>query len=382
MLEFDYKKWGVQRASKAKLLNFLIEGLTLGGCAVLWASEPDHAPFLIVYETELGERHGVLVYAFLANSKETLNRPQDEHRFQIKYGSDPKAILPLERDPSRLITTIFVGVDLEREVVVAADPVLHDGTKMFISLEFKRSHVEAVQRNAWHAWERDSSKRDGEPVEVLVGVTKRRVADLVRFERLALGLDPGHRQLLAEQFLGNPVLRAAVTPHTLATELELSGEAILDLIQGARRLKMAVRGWVAEHHLERLLSSVPGVEDCKRLDEEGKPDITLRYRGSEPMLIECKNALRTTTSDGTPRVDFQRTRASKSDPCSRYYRPDDFNILAACLHSITERWEFRFALTSSLPAHGKCVGRIQNNLKVGTGWAMDPVDVFRAVAKQ
>lgn len=148
MLEFDYKKWGVQRASKAKLLNFLIEGLTLGGCAVLWASEPDHAPFLIVYETELGERHGVLVYAFLANSKETLNRPQDEHRFQIKYGSDPKAILPLERDPSRLITTIFVGVDLEREVVVAADPVLHDGTKMFISLEFKRSHVEAVQRNA------------------------------------------------------------------------------------------------------------------------------------------------------------------------------------------------------------------------------------------
>jgi hypothetical protein len=380
MLEFDYKKWGVQKASKARLLDFLIEGLKASGCTILWASDASHAPFFIVFENQLGERHGVLAYAFLANSKLTKNRPADEHRFQIKYGSDPKAILPLERDPSQLITTIFVGIDLERGVMVGADPVLHDGTKMFISLEFKRANVEEVVRHGWHAWERESSRREGEPVEVLVGVCQRRVADFVRFERLAAGLDAGHRQLLAEQLLGNPALRATVVPHTLAKELELSGDAILDLIQGARRLKMAVRGWVAEHHLETMLLKVKGVEECRRLDEEGQPDVSLRYMGSRPMFIECKNALRMVAKDGTPRVDFQRTRASKSDPCSRYYRPCDFNILAACLHSITEKWEFRFIVTSDLPSHKTCAGRIQSNLRVGPEWVVNPVNLFRALA--
>lgn len=380
MFEFNYRKWDVQKASKARLLNFLVEGLKDSGCTILWASDPGQAPFLIVFENQLGERHGVLAYAFLANSRETRHRPVDEHRFQIKYGSDTKAVLPLERDPSQLVTTIFVGIDLDRDVLVGADPVLHDGTKMFISLEFKRAHVNAVATQGWHAWERESSRREGEPIEVLVGVPRKRVADFIRFERLASGLDAGHRQLLAERLLGNPALQDEVVPHTLAKELDLSGDAILDLIQGARRLKMAVRGWVAEHHLATMLSKVDGVEECRRLDEEGRPDVSLRYMGSHPMLIECKNALRVVAKDGTPRVDFQRTRASKGDHCSRYYRPSDFNILAACLHSITEQWEFRFIVTSKLPDHKTCLGRIQSNLRVGSEWTANPIDVFRAVA--
>jgi hypothetical protein len=379
MAAFEYQKWRVQRRSKEPLLTFLVEGLKAGGCTILSASEPTHAPFLITYETQWGERQGILAYAFFANSKVTINRPEDEHRFQIKYGSDETAVLPLERDPSQLLTTVFVGIDTERGVIVGADPVLHDGTKMFISLEFKRAEVERVQRDGWHAWERDSARRAGEPVEVLVGVKQGRVLDFIRFERLALGLDAGHRQLLAEQLLGNPVLRSALSePHALSTELRLSGDAVLDLIQGARRLKMAVRGWVAEHHLEQLLQQVPGVEDCRRLDEEGQPDIELRFRGSPRVLVECKNVLRARAADGRPRVDFQRTRASKSDPCSRYYRPGDFSILAACLHAVTEEWEYRFILTRVLPEHLTCEGRIQSNLRVGPDWYDNPADAFVA----
>ena len=379
MAAFEYQKWRVQRRSKEPLLSFFVEGLKASGCTILATSEPTHAPFLITYETQLGERQGILAYAFFAYSKLTVNRPEDEHRFQIKYGSDETAVLPVERDPAQLLTTIFVGIDAERGVMIGADPILHDGTKMFISLEFKRAEVERVQRDGWHAWERESAKRVGEPVEVLVGVKQERILDFVRFERLALGLDAGHRQLLAEQLLGNPILRTAVaTPHTLATELRLSGEAVLDLIQGARRLKMAVRGWVAEHHLERLLQGVPGVEDCRRVDEEGRPDIELRFRGSPRVLVECKNVLRTTAADGRPRVDFQRTRASKTDPCSRYYRPGDFSVLAACLHAVTEEWEYRFILTRVLPEHLACVGRIQSNLRVGADWYDNPVDAFVA----
>jgi hypothetical protein len=379
MATFEYRKWGVQRAAKRPLLDFLVGGLQAAGCTILHHSDPAFAPFFITFETPFGERHGVLAYAFFANSRETLNRPLDEHRFQIKYGSDKHAILPVEQDPSRLVTTIFVGIDTERAIMVGADPVLHDQTPMFISLEFKRAHAEAIQSAQWYAWERESRRRDGEPVEVLVGVSQRRVLDFIRFERMALGLDPGHRQLLAEQLLGNPVL-ADAEPHALMQELGLGEREVMDLIQGASRLKMAVRGWVAEHHLERQLQTLPGIKDCRRLDEEGRPDIELRFRNGRPILIECKNVLRRQAADGRARVDFQRTRAAKGNPCSRYYKPGDFHVLAACLHAVTERWEYRFIPTADLQPHPKCAGRIQSNLRVGPDWHENPVDAFNAVA--
>jgi hypothetical protein len=378
LASFEFKTWRVQRAKKEPLLAFLVEGLKAAGCTVLYTSAATKAPFLISFDTPLGERHGVLVYAFFANSKVTKNRPSDEHRFQIKYGSDEKAVLPLEQDPTRLVTTIFVGIDTERGILVGADPVIHDGTRMFISLEFKRSHAQKVQAKGWHAWERDTQRLEGEPVEVLVGVSRARVLDFIRFERLALGLDPGHRQLLAEQLLGNPRL-AETLPHALSEELRLTGREVLDLIQGASRLKMAVRGWVAEHHLEQFLQTIPGVRDCRRLDEEGRPDIELRFKKSAPLLVECKNVLRERAADGSARVDFQRTRASKGNPCSRYYKPNDFHILAACLHAVTEKWEYRFIPTIALPPHARCEGRIQSNLRVGSTWHENPADAFGAV---
>ncbi|MGO4840785.1 hypothetical protein AB4144_51895, partial [Rhizobiaceae sp. 2RAB30] len=120
----------------------------------------------------------------------------------------------------------------------------------------------------------------------------------------------------------------------------------------------------AEQHLFDALAKLRGVSECSRLEADGKPDVSLRWRGGGPILIECKNTLRTTYSDGRPKVDFQRTRASKGDPCSRYYRPEDFPILAACLHAVTEKWEFRFALTAELEPHKTCPGRIANMIGV------------------
>ena len=370
MIGFSYSEWAVSLRAKLPLLNFILDGLTSSGCTILYASSPARAPFLVTYETAAGEREGVLVYAFLANSVLTRNRPVDEHRFQVKYGSDTAARLAIEQDPAQLVTTIFVGIDTERGVMIGADPVLHDGTAMFISVEFKRGDFDRVVARGWHAWERDSRRSADEPVEVLVGVKQDRLLDFLRFERLAMGLDPGHRQLLAESaFRGSSNERPPVaTTHSLLKELALPESELFDLIHGARRLKMAVRGWVAEVHLEKLIKAVPGVEECTRLDGDGQPDLAVRYKGSRPILIECKNVLRARSADGLPRVDFQRTRASQSDSCSRYYRPTDFSLLAACLHAVTERWEYRFVPTSSLPAHSRCAGRINSNLKVGHDW--------------
>jgi hypothetical protein len=392
---FQYQRWGVSRSHKAPLLAFVTDGLRAGGCTILHASDPGHAPFFISYETAAGEREGILVYAFFANSRATKNRPQDEHRFQIKYGSDTTAVVSVEQDPARLVTTLFVGIDLDRKIAVAVDPVLYDGVPMFISVEFKRRHAEAVADDGWHAWERGSGRDDGQGdddhddgggrfgVETLVGVRQDRFLDLVRFERAACGAAPGHRQLLAERILGAGVAaRQPKIVHGLMRELGLGEAELLDMIQGNSRLKMAVRGGVAELHLERFMQDVPNVTDCRLVNAEGRPDLEVRYKRRGPVLIECKNVLRVPLADGSPRVDFQRTRASKADPCSRYYRSEDFSILAACLHAVTERWEFRFVPTAVLPGHLKCTGRISSNIRVvEPQWKADAALVLEEVTR-
>jgi len=373
----QWKTYSVSRSAKEPLLHFVIEALVKRGCRVIHASNPGRAPFFIVFETPGGERHGILVYAFLANTNPTRNRPEDEHRFQIKYGKDLKSVLDVAVDPHGLITTVMVGINPERGIFVAADPLINTPAPMSRSVEFKSANVEEIRDKGWAAWERDRrpaktrSRRvfrleEDMRTEVLVGGVQDRFLDLILLERLAQGLDPGERHLLADKLATmQSRARAESFSHALLDELGVAPEALFDLIQGASRLKMAVRGWVAEAHLETRLSGIEGVTECKRIEAEGQPDISLRWKGSAPILIECKNTLRQTYADGRPKVDFQRTRASKSDPCSRYYAPSDFPILAACLHAITERWEFQYALTAELPEHRNCEGRIANMLPVG-----------------
>ncbi|MBL4845372.1 MAG: hypothetical protein JKY65_07600 [Planctomycetes bacterium] len=390
----SYKKYKVSAHHRRPLIEFICGALERCECRIIKASEPDVAPFRVTFETRDGERLGIVVYAFLANSKPTTNRPMDEHRFQLKYGSKTtKNRHVLWQDPYGLYTTLLCGINTEQGFFVAADPVLHSPTRFFISVEFKERDAQDVLRSGWSSWERDRRSVRGfeEPAEVLVGGTADSFLRYVRFEREALGEGPGHRQLLAE-LAARPggIGRASVpnlagTPpparlHELAEEFELSVGEVLDLIQSARRLKMAVRGYVAEEHLVRSLRIVPGVSDVQHLDAEGSPDVSVRFEGSRPLTVECKNALRKTLVDGTIRVDLQRTRTSKKDPCSRYYRRDAFDVVAACIHSVTERWEFRYALTSELDPHKKCEGRVSNNVRVDKRWLEDARTVLGRAA--
>ena len=220
---------------------------------------------------------GILAYAFLANRNETKNRPGDEYRFQLKYGAKDGLDHEIWQDPYGLYTTLLLGIDPESGFFVGVDPVLHNPTKMFISVEFKDRHAERVLDEGWYAWER-SRQNSEEPVEVMVGGTARSFLRYIRFEREALGEDQGHRHYLAERFqhpltayeLAAAQPTAVLVPsrdhlHALAAEFELGHDEILDLISEAPRLKMAVRGWVAEEHLYRQLVQVPGVSNCRRL---------------------------------------------------------------------------------------------------------------------
>lgn len=241
--------------------------------------------------------------------------------------------------------------------------------------------------------EREGRSESDEPVEVLVGGAREHFLRYVYFERAALREDQGHRHWLAENIqhvTSFPLIRPAkagtdlILPpnlHALAEEFELAEVEVLDLIEKAPRLKMAVRGWVAEEHLYRELRMIPGVTDCVHVEEEGGADVRLRYFGSRPLEIECKNVLRKTTATGLPRIDFQRTRASKSDPCSRYYQPTDFDIVAGCLHAVSSKWEFRYALPHTLDRHPNCPGRLSNNVRLDSErWSANAEHVLKSAA--
>ena len=364
----------MQEHNKAPLLDFIVAALEMRGCNVIHKSSPSRAPFYIVFETHPGERHAVLAYAFFSNHRVTKERPLDEHRFQIKYGGDLKTTLDVALDPNRIVTTIFLGINPEMGFFVAADPMVNTPAPMSRSLEFKQHHVDEIMASGWAVWERerrrpkssgrgafDASLEDLR-TEVLIGGKQQKLLDLIMLERLSFGLDPGERHLAADKLTSETSSGANAAPHELLESLGIKETALFDLIQSAGRLNMAVRGWVAELHLETFLKTFPEVTDCRRLEDDGKPDIELRWKGRGPILIECKNTLRKTYANGDPKVDFQRTRASKGDPCSRYYQPSDFDVLAACLHPVLDDWQFRFALTSTLPPHKTCAGRIQNML--------------------
>jgi len=384
----DYRRFRVSAQDRAPLLAYIREALEQSGCTILRTSPATEAPFRVTFEAPDGERMGIVAYAFLANSRATRNRPSDEHRFQLKYGSKDGELHELWQDPYQLYTTPLVGINPQLGFFVGADPVLHSPTRFFISIEFKDRDAQSILTQGWVSWERAKRDREGidQPVEVMVGGTAEHFLRYVRFERAAKGLDAGHRALLADKLaaFAQPMPRdGAVGPapalppetvHHLAQELELTGAEILDLIQSAPRLKMAVRGWVAEVHLQRVLSQVPGVTECTRLEDEGAPDLRLRLADAPPLLIECKNVLRTRLADGTLRLDFQRTRASKGDPCTRFYRPEDFDLVAACLHPCTEQWEFRFALARELDPHKHCVGRLSNLVRLDGRWSAEIVE--------
>ena len=131
---------------------------------------------------------------------------------------------------------------------------------------------------------------------------------------------------------------------------------------------MAVRGWVAEDKLREVLSKTPGVTACERLDEEGGADLRVRWRDGAPLLVECKNVLRQRTRDGHAKIDFERTRTSKADPCSRYYAPTDFDVVAARLHAVTEQWEFRYVEPWQLEGRDGCPGKLDNKVAIDSRW--------------
>lgn len=367
---------GVQGKKNVARIEAALEA---SGATIIERANPSVAPYEMTIKTPSGERHEIVCYAFTANEYKQKGRPAGEHRFQVKYGSDFNRYHELFFDPSRRKVTLMFGVHEDLDLFVAVDPEMHNPTWFSMSVEFKREELEAALLSGWHCWERErnSARRKREMpnenllTEAVSAFEPRHFLRYIAFEKVASGMDTGERMLLwdkaAEGALDATVPSLAEVGHPLEKVLGLPAYEILDVVQEHFRLLVALRGSVAEYHLGEYLRTVDGVSDIESLDVDGQPDFRIKYEGRE-VLIECKNTLRKLTRDGHARVDFQKTRASKGNPCSRFYSPDQFEILAACMHPISEKWEYQFFPTARLNPHPKCSGRLATNVIV-KAWA-------------
>lgn len=373
------KTYRIQR-SRRPVIDVLEAGVEASGGRVVSCSFPDEliAPVFIGAEDSDGHRYGLLTYPFTTTKRTIRNRPEAEHRFQIRLG-DPvrhrSEANPLARDPAGVDVTLVLAVDPENGLIVGLDPLVYAELPMGVSGYYHDHEAEAAHRTGWTAWAKEKARprseqgANWEGLESMVGFRPDRLLDYARFEALAtsLGLDTGLRMSLAAKFAAGRVDR-----HTLEQLFGIDAATILDIVDANFRLGVAVRGSVAEHHLGVLLASDPAIAAVEPIDKDGQPDFRIRLHDGRSLTIECKNALRETYKDGDAKVEAQKTRDSGA---GRKYAFDAFDVLAACMFPITGRWTFKFKRSDQLLAWDRDTTRIAAIQRIDATWSDDLGDV-------
>lgn len=369
-------------SGKRELHAFLVDAVRSAGGEVVYSSEPTRAPLYLTVEAggqNRSETTGILVYPFRCNPPPIKGRPKDEHRVQIRYGAEDTwgEDHSLGIDPPGVDVTLVLGLHLEAGIFVGLDPLRYDPLPMGISIEFKDSSVQATLRDGWHVWERENfagrrreASRAPQGLETLIAFRPEKLLDFVRFEREAtrLRLDPPLRFRAAER-AADGLTTIEKARHMLEEEFDLSSEEILNIVINRFRLRVAMRGGVAEHHLARALHDDPAISTVEEIDEDGRPDFQVKLADGRKVLVECKNVSPKGYADGAFRVEVQKTRASKGDPASRLYPLEHFDAVAACLFSATGHWEFRFKATSDLKQDERFPGRVAPLQRVDDSWS-------------
>lgn len=348
--------------NRADLHGFLVHAVEASGGRVLYASDPNRAPVYLGVQLDSDERIGMLVYPFRITHNTIRNRPDDEVRGQLRYGSEEnwKREHAVGRDVAGVDVTIIVGIDLNAGVILGLDANLWDPLPMGISFYAKKAEIDRVQERGWHVWEKvnrggnkRTAARSPTNLETVVAFTPDRLIDYARLERRAtsLRLDPPLRFAAATSMADRVLPYEPQRRHVLEEQFALTSEQILDIIGGRNRLSVAVRGGVAEYHLEQQLTGAPGIASVKRLDVDAMHDFDVTLDDGTLLRVECKNASPKTTASGRFKVEVQKTRASKGDAASRFYPVDGFDVVAACLFSPTGRWDFGFGRTAEMARH-------------------------------
>lgn len=367
---------------RSDLHQFLTEAVASSGGRLLYVSQSDRAPVYMGVQLDSDERIGMLVYPFRVTRNAIKHRPADEVRGQLRYGSEESWTRPhpVGRDVAGVDVSMILGVDLVGGVLVGLDANLWDPLPMGISFYAKEAELDNAKQTSWHVWEkinragtRRREARSPTHLETVVAFTPERLIDYARLERraTALRLDPALRYAAAVALSKGSSADDLPPRHVLEEQFALTSEQILDIISGRNRLSVAVRGGVAEHHLEEQLRRAPGVAAVQRLDIDAMHDFDVTLDDGRVLRVECKNASPRSAADGTYKVEVQKTRASKGDPASRFYPADGFDVVAACLFSPTGQWEFRFGPTSQMPRHRDFPDRLTPIQRIDSSWTTE-----------
>jgi hypothetical protein len=370
-------------SGRSDVHQFLLGAVERSGGTALFSSSPQRVPVYLGVGTPDGARVGLMVYPIRVTKVPTRNRPTNEARGQLRYGSEESWLADdhyVARDVAGVDTTLMLGVYLEADLLVGLDPALYDPMPLGISAVYlKDEQVDEVRESGWAVWERETragkrrlAPRAEKGIETLVAFSPERLLDYASFERnaSALGLDPPLRHAAATDAASSHAAGSTgVSRHALESSFDLAAHEILDIIQNRMRLEVAVKGGVAEHHLERLLKSDPAVRLALSLDLDSQPDFDVEMVTGVRVLVECKNASPDRYANGDFKVEVQKTRATRDDPAGRLYRPDQFDVVAACLYSATRRWEFRYKLTAQLQRHNKHPERLAATHRVDATWS-------------
>jgi hypothetical protein len=367
-------------SGRTDIHEYLRSTVERAGGEVLFMSPANSAPVYLGIQGPNDERVGVLCYPFRCNPPPISGRAPDEHRLQIRYGGEGSWFENDHRvglDVAGVDTTIVVGVHLQADLLIGLDPVRYDPLPMGISIEFRQTQVDDAQRSGWHVWERETrggrrrASRALSGLETLIAFTPERFLAYVGFERRAtgLGLDPPLRFRAAEVAGTDQIVPGLGGGHELEEEFDLTSTEILELIARRARLAVAVRGGVAEHHLDRHFRRSPKVAAAPRNERDGEPDFDVTLTDGRRVLVECKNVSPHTYADGSPKVEVQKTRSHRDDPAGRFYRVRQFDVVAACLYAVSGEWEFRFKATAHLARHEHHPDRLAVMHRVDATWA-------------
>ena len=362
--------------------EFLVRAVERAGGQVLFASPANRAPLYLGVETAAGDRLGLLIYHFRMKDKLIFNRPADEVRGQMRYGGDASWHEEehfVGQDVAGVDITLMLGVHVEGDVLLGLQPSIYNPMPLGISFYAKAEKLDLARAQSWAVWEHETKpgKRRTEArsagLETMIAFTPERLLDYALLERRAtdLKLDQPLRFSMAQDVTDQRLANegAASGLHELEQEFSLSSREIIDIIAGRGRLKVAVRGGVAEHHLERTLRADPAVNTVERLDQDALHDFDVTMRDGRLLRVECKNASPERYASGDFKVETQKTRASKNDPASRFYRVDQFDVIAACLYSPTREWAFRYQLTDRLARHATFADRLAAMQPVTGTWS-------------
>jgi hypothetical protein len=357
-------------SGKRRIVEVLAEGIEAAGGRVLNVTGHTRAPVHLSAMTADLRTISAMIYPFTGTSGGRGN--PDERRFQLRLGGEDRwGSQGVGWDPSRAEPSIILGVHLEFKtpVLVGVDPVLYDPLPSGDSIWQPTETLERAAVTGWEVWESQTRSgarrvaRTDHGTETMVAFTPENLPRYIRLETEAQALRHDYvlRRALATR-LGEG---AGDDPHRLEEMYGLKAQEILEVIERGKRLGVAVRGGVAEFHLDKHLAADAEVAHYDDIDEDDRPDFSARLIDGREGLLECKNVSPDPHADGYVRVEVQKTRGRIP---GRLYTFDRFDVVAACMWAVTGRWEFKFAHASVLDPHRRYPDRLNPKQPVDDRW--------------